>query len=61
MNKYTKCQMCDVCYFLEKNVSIVGFYCMHPQLKEPRLIIERPRYQLGIRSPRWCLKKIKKL
>ena len=56
MIKYTKCHMCDVYSFLEENVDKVGFYCMYPQ-KQPRLIIERPRYQLGIRSPRWCPKK----
>lgn len=59
MNKYTKCHMCDVCSFLKENVDKVGFYCMYLQ-KQPRLIIERHRYQLGIRSPRWCPKKMKK-
>ena len=49
--------MCDVASFLEENINQIGHYCMHPKLEKPRLIIEKPKYQMGIRSPRWCPKK----
>ena len=60
MNKHTKCHMCNVCVFIEDDADKVGFYCKHKNFVKPKLIIERPRYQLGIRSPRWCPKKEKK-
>jgi uncharacterized protein YbbK (DUF523 family) len=42
----------DVTYVKDK-----GYYCEHRLLDEKRLIQVCPRYQLGIRSPRWCPRK----
>lgn len=58
MKQKIRCNTCEFCrYFDEKN----GYYCVHPHESEPKLIDKSKRYQLKIRSPRWCKKKIQEV
>ena len=52
--KKIQCHMCNYCLYIDKKQ---GYYCTHPHQPEPRLIVACKRYQMGIRSPRWCRKK----
>lgn len=54
MKQKIRCNTCEFCrYFDEKN----GYYCVHSRESEPKLIDECKRYQMKIKSPRWCVKK----
>lgn len=47
---------CNQCGFA-KYVKNKGYYCESPCFDEKKLIMECPRYQLGMKSPRWCPRK----
>lgn len=54
MNKKIQCNTCIFAKYFEKQE---GYYCVHPQQSKPRVIINCKKYQMGVRSPRWCRKK----
>ncbi len=55
MKQKIKCNTCEFCEYFEEQE---GYFCVHPHESEPKLIDKSKRYQLKIRSPRWCAKKL---
>ena len=53
--KQIRCNTCEFCEYFDEQES---YFCVHPHESEPKLIDKSKRYQLKIRSPRWCAKKL---
>lgn len=52
--KKIQCNTCEHADYFEDKV---GYYCTHPLESEPKLIVKCKQYHMGIRSPRWCIRK----